>query len=153
MTLREKVAVRLPGVVLVAIAAILLWHTFDPAYSSRLSTLKFGPVFFPRVVLTIWLLLSLPLVFVVPEAVRHSVLEHRKAWPGVFFVVALTVYVWLLPGLGYLIATFVFGAVVQVIAGERRPVRALFWSAVLTVLSWACFELGLEIILPSGKWI
>ncbi|MEW5423293.1 tripartite tricarboxylate transporter TctB family protein [Amorphus sp. 3PC139-8] len=143
----------MPGAVLVAVAAILLWHTFDPSYSSRLSTLKFGPVFFPRVILTVWLLLSLPLIFVVPRALRRSVLEHRKVWPGVFFVFALAIYLWLLPGLGYLLATFLFGAVVQLIAGDRKPLRFVFWSAVLTVMSWVCFELGLEIILPAGKWL
>lgn len=153
MTIPERVAVRLPGIALVLVAAVLLWHTFDPAYSSRLSTLRFGPVFFPRIILTIWLLLSLPLVFVVPPAVRESVLEHRKVWPGVFFVLALTVYVGLLPGLGYLITTFVFGTVVQLVAGERKLLRSVFWSAVLTVASWACFELGLEIILPAGRWL
>ncbi|WP_420392961.1 tripartite tricarboxylate transporter TctB family protein [Acuticoccus sp.] len=149
----DRVVVRLPAIALSLVAGILFWHTFDPAYASRLAGLQFGPMFFPRIILALWLCLALPMIVVVPSSVRNKLLEQRKAWPGIAFAVLLVTYVWLLPGLGYLITTFVFGVGVQLVAGTRNIVMAVIWSALIVGLSWVAFERLLEIILPSGRWI
>lgn len=153
MTRRENIIVRLPAITLSLVAVFLLWHTFDPVYASLLSGLQFGPVFFPRIILTIWLCLAVPMIFVVPLTMRDTILESRKYWPGIAFFLTLGVYLWLMPRLGYLISTFLFSVALQFIAGERKIVSLLVWSVALSGLSWFCFEHLLEIILPSGKWI
>lgn len=152
MSLREELLVRIPGLVLTTIALILLWHTFDPVYQDRLAGLQFGPVFFPQLVLGLWLCLAAPLIVFVPVDLRQTLLENRKYLPVVFFGMLLLAYVWILPWLGYLLSTLAFALALQLIVGDRKPLSLLIWSVVLSIGSWAAFEHVLEIVLPAGKW-
>ncbi len=64
-------------------------------------------------------------------------------------------YVFLLPFLGYRIATVLFVIVLQLVlrpAGERRWARVLIVALATTLVTHLVFEGYLSVLLPRGRW-
>jgi hypothetical protein len=115
-----------------------------------------GPAFYPRILLTITALLSAALV--VSDLVRRR-RAARPAPPVRYGLVLLTfaifsVYVALLPSLGYRVATFLFVGGLQ--ATLERP-HGRRWGLVLavalvtTLATYYVFEGYLSVLLPRGR--
>jgi putative tricarboxylic transport membrane protein len=114
-----------------------------------------GPAFYPRILLTITALLSAALV--VSDLVRRR--RAARPAPVRYGLVLLTfaifsVYVALLPSLGYRVATFLFVGGLQ--ATLERP-HGRRWGLVLavalatTLATYYVFERYLSVLLPRGR--
>jgi hypothetical protein len=69
---------------------------------------------------------------------------------------AFAVYVFLLPFIGFRIATFLFVAAVQIILqhplGWRRWVVVLVAALATVIATYFAFEVYLSVLLPRGRW-
>lgn len=115
-----------------------------------------GPAFYPRILLAVTAVLSAALL--VSDLLRRSA---RTASPPVNYRLVLlafaifTTYVFLLPVLGYRVATLLFVGVLQATLEPPRTPRA--WALVAVVaagamlVSYAVFERYLTVLLPRGS--
>jgi putative tricarboxylic transport membrane protein len=110
------------------------------------------PSFFPWIntvimlVLSVWLLargLKRPATERAPDMTGRS---RRAAWALGAFVA----YVAAMPGLGFILATVPFFAVMMVLFGERRPIWVCGGAVCATVLLYALFRYGFGVFLPRG---
>ena len=139
---------RLPGVVLTIIGVLLLVHTFSPQYAGTLVGLQFGPVFFPQLLLSGWLFLSVLSIFFIPEPLRRAMDEHRRHGKTVLLAILLLAYVVTLKSLGFLLGTFLLCLAAQWIVAGRVWARPILWAAALTLSGWVCFEFVVGVPLP-----
>ena len=148
------------GLVVLATSLALFWLTLG---LQRNPLVPIGPGFYPRIVLGITALFGLALVVADLLARRKAgaAAPPAAAPPRNYRLVALSfgvfgVYVLLLPGLGFRIATFVFVAAANLLlAPPQRPshwLRALALGAVTAVLAYYVFEQYLLVLLPRGRW-
>jgi putative tricarboxylic transport membrane protein len=110
------------------------------------------PSFFPWIntaimlVLSVWLLvqgLKGPATARTPDGTGRS---RRAVWALAAFVA----YVAAMPGLGFILATAPFFAVMMVLFGERRPIWVGGGAVCTTVLLYALFRYGFGVFLPRG---
>jgi len=143
------------GGLLALLSFFLLWETREIPHPPLI---PISPAFYPRVVLSIFLLLSLGLLISGLRAPLRTRAWDWRAWfirywmiLGSFFLFGL--YVLVLPILGYLLSTALFTAAMQWVLG-RRGVRRL--PAVLAVAvgtsagTYVVFQLYLQVLLPRG---
>jgi hypothetical protein len=115
-----------------------------------------GPAFYPRILLGVTAALSLALV--VTDLARRTApppalkVDHRLVL--VTFLV-FTVYVFLLPVLGYRVATVLFVGTLQSALEPPRTARAWGLVAVMavgaTLVTYYVFEVYLNVLLPRGR--
>jgi len=148
----------LAGLVVLATSLALFWLTLG---LQRNPLVPIGPGFYPRIVLGVTAALGFALVVADLVARRRKVAVAAAAAPRNYRLVALSfgafgVYVLLLPGLGFRVATFLFVAGVNLLlAPPRRPshwLRALALGAVTALVAYYVFEQYLLVLLPRGRW-
>lgn len=114
-----------------------------------------GPGYYPRILLTVTALLSAGLL--VADLWRRR--RPAPAAPVRYRLVILAflvfaAYVWLLPALGYRLATFLFVGALQ---AALEPPRGRRWALVLLValatsaVTYYVFEGYLSVLLPRGR--
>ena len=152
---REGIA----GLVCLVLSLGLLALTRDLPQSSMVPV---GPGFYPRIVLVLMAALSVMLLV-------SDVLAGRRGRPAPppararlnYGLVAATfgvfvVYVFLLPALGFRLATFLFVAVLQAVLepprGWRRWVLVLVVAVLTSWVTHLVFEHYLSVLLPRGRW-
>ncbi|HET7547765.1 MAG TPA: tripartite tricarboxylate transporter TctB family protein [Usitatibacter sp.] len=150
------------GLVILVVSLALLGLTFE-IHSNPL--VPVSPAFYPRLVLGSTAFLSfLMIVFDVaarrraPQAAAPA--KARPAKPRYDMVAVMfaifTVYVVLLPYLGFRIATVAFLAVMQYAMARPRTRRA--WivlalvASIATAVTYYMFEGYLQVLLPRGRW-
>ncbi|HEY1329593.1 MAG TPA: tripartite tricarboxylate transporter TctB family protein [Casimicrobiaceae bacterium] len=149
------------GLVCLAISVwlLLLTRGLPPAIM-----VPVGPAFYPRVVLSFMALLSVLLIAIELVAYRRASppAEAAATTPKASYLlvlatfVAFTLYVLLLPRLGFRIATVLFVAGLQVALSWPRT--ASRWVVVVLVAlgtAVVCdlvFERYLSVLLPRGDW-
>ncbi len=110
------------------------------------------PSFFPWIntmiilALSVWLLvrgLKQPATARAPNVPGR---RRRAAWALGAFVA----YVAVMPGLGFILATAPFFAVMMVLFGERRPFRVGGGAVCASVLLYVLFRHGFGVFLPRG---
>jgi len=110
-----------------------------------------GPPFFPWINTIVILALSATLLIQglvgADGPVPPRTAERQRAiWAlGVFVV-----YLAILPGLGFILATAPFFAVLMVLYGETRPRRVAVGAIVATGLLYLLFRHGFNVFLPTG---
>jgi hypothetical protein len=116
-----------------------------------------GPPFFPWINTAILLALSLALLVQGligtsaeknGQAVSTGTAEQR--WQATWALGAFLVYLVILPGFGFLLATAPFFAVLMVLFNEPRPVRVAVGSIAMTVSLYILFRHGFNVFLPRG---
>ena len=112
-----------------------------------------GPAFYPRILFVVTAVLGFALV--VADLTRR---QRPKAAPARYRLVALAfaifgAYVFLLPWIGYRVATFLFVAALQAaLEGPRAHwLRGLVVAFVTTVATYYVFEVYLSVLLPRGS--
>lgn len=140
------------GLVCLAGSLVLLWASREiPAPP----LVPIGPGFYPRLVL--WATAAMSALLVVSDLVSR---RRAAAAPASYRLVVLafavfTGYAFLLPVLGFRVATFLFVAVLQV--GLEWPARGRGWARVgavaflSTLVTYLVFESYLYVLLPRGR--
>ena len=115
-----------------------------------------GPAFYPRILFGVTAALSVLLL--VGDLWRRG--ARPSAAPASYRLVlrtflVFTVYVFLLPVLGYRLATLLFVGVLQATLDPPRSWRAWALAAVMaaatTVVTYYVFEVYLNVLLPRGR--
>ena len=139
----------LSGLLFVGVALFGLWLSRDYPIGTAL---RMGTGYVPR--LLCWVLLGLGTVIVVMglregQDERRLDFSDRSGWRPVIFVTAsLVIFGLTLERLGLVISILLLIAVGAVAARGLRPLETLAAAAVLIVLSWAIFILGLGLTIP-----
>jgi hypothetical protein len=147
------------GLVCLAISVILLTQTFGlPAAT----VVPIGPAFYPRVVLSILMLLSIILIALDFRAMQISRAAPAAAGPPPNYQLVLAtfiefgLYILLLPPLGFRIATFVFVLSLQVTLEWPRSSKhwllAIAVAAATSLICYVVFQDYLSLLLPRGTW-
>jgi hypothetical protein len=141
----------LAGVVLLASSLFLLWASRSLPHPPLVPV---GPAFYPRILLAMIAVLSLALIVSDVRAPhRESPAPTRYRLVLVAFAI-FTGYVFLLPWLGYRLATFLFVGAMQ--AALEWP-RGRGWALVAVValgtslVTYYVFEGYLSVLLPRGR--
>ena len=145
------------GLVCLAISVILLTQTFGlpPA-----AIVPIGPAFYPRVVLSILMLLSVILIALDVRAMRTAAAPAAGPPPNYRLVLATFIefglYILLLPPLGFRIATFLFVLSLQVTLEWPRSSKhwllAIAVAAATSLICYLVFQNYLSLLLPRGTW-
>jgi hypothetical protein len=146
---REGVA----GLVLLAGSLLLLWMSLS---LPQPALVPIGPGFYPRILFGVTAVLAAALVASdlwrrgrrpAPAAVRYRLVLVAFA--------VFTAYVFLLPVLGYRVATVLFVAILQSSLDPPRTARAWAMVGVTAVASmlvtYYLFEAYLNVLLPRGR--
>jgi putative tricarboxylic transport membrane protein len=147
--------------------ALSIWFWVLTFFLPPAAIVTIGPAFYPRIVLTLLGLLSAILIVMDFRAMRALYAAGAppvpaKAGPAPNYRLVLItfilfgLYIFLLPGLGFRIATFLFVIALEVsLDWPRSPKHWLLAIAVAVATSWAChivFEDYLSVLLPRGMW-
>ena len=151
------------GVICLGLSIAMLVMTRDLPHSPLV---PIGPDFYPRIVLIVGALLSAILVaadIVTNLRGRGATAAAPSPAPAakrnyalvLLTFIVFTVYVALLPWLGYRIATFLFVAVEQAVlerpASRRRWVVVFITAAATSFVTYIVFEHYLQVLLPRGS--
>lgn len=125
-----------------------------------------GPDYYPRIVLTSMAVLSAMLVVfdlwrqrarAAPATAKTPAAPEMRNYRLVAITFAVFAgYVFLLPLVGYRVATFIFMAALQAVFEAPRSARR--WIVVLVsalataAVTYVVFEHYLSVLLPRGKW-
>lgn len=140
------------GGTLLILGGALLHQTFDARYAGQGAGAVFSPMFYPRIVLGIWIALAAILVVKGLLAGRSPPAAHRA---GRFALLAglLVVVIAALPIAGFLPAATLFVLLAPPILGYRRPVPWLLTAALFPAAVWHIFNNVLNIPLPASAWL
>jgi len=114
-----------------------------------------GPPFFPWVNTVILLALSAGLLLQgilgkTENGIEQPSMDPAQRWQTVWALGAFVVYLAILPGLGFLVATAPFFAALMVLFGERRWLWIAIGSIGVTVFLYVLFRHGFNVFLPRG---
>jgi putative tricarboxylic transport membrane protein len=145
------------GLVSLVASVALFWIAGDLPKSALV---PIGPDFYPRMALGVTALLSTVLVVEGVVAGLRPREPAAGARPNYRLVVEafaiFFLYVALLPGLGFRIATFLFVGVLQAVIepprSRARWLTVLVVALVTTLVTYVVFERYLSVLLPRGRW-
>ena len=145
------------GLVSLVASVVLFWIAGDLPKSALV---PIGPDFYPRIALGVTALLSAVLVIEGILAGLRPPERAAGARPNYRLVVetfaVFFLYVGLLPGLGFRIATFLFVVVLQAVIEPPRSrgrwVTILVVALVTMLVTYVVFERYLSVLLPRGRW-
>ena len=114
-----------------------------------------GPPFFPWVNTAILLALSVGLLLQgllgkTQEGIEQPSMSAAQRWQTVWALGTFVVYLATLPGLGFMVATAPFFAVLMVLFGEKRWLWVAIGSIGMTVFLYVLFRHGFSVFLPRG---
>jgi putative tricarboxylic transport membrane protein len=141
------------GMVLLALALFLLWESTEPRYAVRVPGHEFGPMFYPRLILGIWLVIAVAIT--VRGALLMSSDESVQAleWGQLASVIVITgVYMWVVTLLGFVLSSALYIFVVLTLLGFRRPIIVAALSIGFPLVTWSVFQFLLRIPLPTSPW-
>jgi cell division protein FtsW (lipid II flippase) len=151
----------LAGLVILAGSAVLYWATLSIESNSLVPV---SPAFYPRLVIGATAILAALLVAQDFFARRRAPAREPGAATGaapkygmvVLLFAIFAGYVFLLPPLGYRVATFAFVVVMQLALEPARTPRrwivTLVVAVAVTLVTYYVFEHYLQVLLPRGRW-
>jgi hypothetical protein len=151
----------LAGLVILAGSAVLYWATLSIESNSLVPV---SPAFYPRLVIGATAILAALLVAQDFFARRRALAREPGAATGaapkygmvVLLFAIFAGYVFLLPPLGYRVATFAFVVVMQLALEPARTPRrwivTLVVAVAVTLVTYYVFEHYLQVLLPRGRW-
>jgi putative tricarboxylic transport membrane protein len=84
------------------------------------------------------------------EDERREVFARKRWKQVVIIIIALSIYAWLVPILGYVIATFLFMGSIFKFAGVGKWWKAIVASFLTTFITFYLFSVLLGVQLPTG---
>ena len=115
-----------------------------------------GPAFFPDLIASIMVVLSLVLVAKgTRDLLRGDEPVGRPALSlkGVAVLAVIALYIYLLPTLGYLFAGVPFFAALMWLSGTRKWIPLIVGSIVIPAALFYLFRDGFQILLPHASWM
>lgn len=132
-------------------SAFLFWHTFDPVYDTAFAAAGRGPVFFPRIILGLMIVLAAAVTL--RSALAEGGAADRRGARPVLIAMALTAaYVFAITQVGYLFATLAYGMLLPLVFGDRNLLAIVGFAVGYAVATWFVFERVFLIILPKSPW-
>lgn len=143
------------GLVVLATSLVLFWQTLGLKGTALVPV---GPGFYPRIVLGLTgafaaLLVVLDVLDKSKPASKDSGADYRAV---VLHFVLFGIYVGVMPGLGFRIATFLYVAAAN--AFMAPPSKPMHWLRVVllalgtAVATYLAFDVYLTVLLPRGRW-
>lgn len=138
-------------------ASLIIFFYLIPTFVSGGTHTELSPRFFPRVATILLGLLSLLMMISSARALKQSdelgglrrLLAYRPSctlsWPVVITVFCLCAYFLLFEHLGFLISTPPVVAVMMWLFGQRRPLRIILISLILTGVIYTLFTYALKV--------
>ena len=136
------------AIVLIVLSATFLVGVFDIRSPKGLDPA--GPRFFPLLVTSAWLLLSIGYLVEGLRSPRTSRQADRTWFEPVAVSALLVLYALLVVPLGYMIATALLFFAAARVLGSRQVVRDIVVAVVLAVVVYVAFTQFLDISLPEG---
>ncbi|MEV6288699.1 tripartite tricarboxylate transporter TctB family protein [Kribbella sp. NPDC051770] len=136
------------AVVLVVLSATFLVGVFDIRSPKGLDPA--GPRFFPLLVTSAWLLLSIADLIEGLRSPRTAKSADRSWFEPVAVSALLVLYAFLVVPLGYMLATALLFFAAARVLGSRQLVRDIVVAVVLAVVVYVAFTQFLDISLPEG---
>lgn len=134
------------GVVMLAIGAFLLSSSYSTSYSG--AEMENGPMFFPQILLWLWVALSVGII--IEDLRKNAPIVQRQQVGTLLLVMALVgAACVLLSIVGFIPVCFVFFAGYGYVLKFRNLPILFLISAAFTVLIWAVFNYALQISLPE----
>jgi len=142
------------GLVMLGLGAFLLYETTDPRYAAALAGHEFPPMFYPRLLLGLWLFLAFLILLrggalLGAEAAAPSLDLVRL---GGFIVLAGIYVTWLVFAVGFLFASVAFALLGMLFLGARHKLWVPVIGVGFPLLVWHLFQNVLGIPLPKSPW-
>jgi len=133
------------------VAASLLWHTYDSNYDGMGIGAEFGPMFYPRILLVLWLVLSAGLII---EALllREKPIANQRWGMLLGTLVLVAGSTLLLNVIGFLFASLLFCILACLFLGYREPIGLVLTGIIFPICTWYLFHEILMIRLPVSPW-
>jgi putative tricarboxylic transport membrane protein len=111
-----------------------------------------GPPFFPWINTVILMTLSLALLAsgLFGGDARVATTDRGARLRGAAVLGSFFGYLLVLPGLGFVLATIPFFALMMALFGERRPLPVAAGAIGITLVLYILFRYGFSVFLPSG---
>jgi len=138
----------------IAVSLILLYEAKKPYYEAGVADLGVSPVFFPLLLIYIWLVLSIliltrGLILRKKQQPTKIQINFIKSLKG-FLIVCL--YAYLMPILGFYLASVFFSLSFMTVFGYQRKFPLLTISFLFPLLLWYIFTFLLNVSLPVSPW-
>lgn len=154
MTAKRKPALSpeaIAGMLLLGIGVLLFVHSFDEKYAGMGIGAEFGPVFYPRVLLVLWILLAG--ILTVQTLWRTRAIAAQDWLMIVRVMVIVSASTLLMEVIGFLLSAILFCIAYPWVTGYRRPVGLILVGLIFPVVVWYLFENVLMIRLPANPWL
>jgi hypothetical protein len=113
----------------------------------------FSPMFFPRLLLVLWMGLSILIAARCMFANLPNEVLSAQRWPRVAAVcIAVAVFTWLMEAIGFILAMVPACIVVGLLFGYRRTGPLLCFAVVFPVAVWLIFVKVIQVPLPYSPW-
>ncbi len=128
-----------------------MYHTFDPEYQQMGIGAQVGPIFYPRILLVVWLLLSVGML--IEAAVKNGAKGKDISWKNALLMLLLIgLCVAAMEYIGFLLSSVAFFFISCLIFGYRRYFIMVPVSIAFPVGLWLIFVHVLNIPLPTSMW-
>ncbi len=140
------------GAVMLGFGAFLLWEASDPKYRSMGVGTPFDPVFYPRILLYIWM--------AVASAVTLRGLVRREAppkethdWVKLAVITGVIgAYTFSISFLGFFFSSVLLCGTVCLFLRVKQPVLLVIFSVLFPLATWFTFVHLLALPLPVSPW-
>ncbi|WP_167512316.1 tripartite tricarboxylate transporter TctB family protein [Oceanidesulfovibrio marinus] len=139
------------GGVMMLLGVAFMIHTFDSAYKVMGIGAQVSPIFYPRILLTAWLLLSVGIL--IEAAFKKGKSSKDYSWKNallMFLLIGLCVAA--MEYIGFLLSTVAFFFASCLIFGYGRYSVLLPVGIIFPVALWLIFVEVLKIPLPTSMW-
>jgi len=138
------------GFLLLAGAGLLI-HSYDARYEGMGVGAAVTPMFYPRILLWLWVLLAMALVVKPLMGKERNVPTQR--WPALLGIVATAgAGAALMNVIGFLFSSILFCLAASLQMGYRRPLGLVLTGIVFPLATWYLFQKLLMIPLPVSPW-
>ncbi|MGE0205178.1 MAG: tripartite tricarboxylate transporter TctB family protein [Hyphomicrobiaceae bacterium] len=133
------------------LAAGALWLEMQKPQYEGSGPFGFGPIFFPQILLTLWVILAV-LMLIRAFAVWREPAPDMAWWVFIGLAVATGLYIYLMGQIGFALSSIVFLAVVIPALGYRHPIVVPAAVVLFPLITWYAFVYLLGIPLPTSPW-
>lgn len=137
---------RMTSMVLLLIAAVLLYNTYGQQYADLGGA--FSPMFFPRIILWLWVLLAL--LDLASELITRKETDKPQILRVTVIALATLLFLWSMTRLGFFLSAVPFTALVLMMLNIRKPLPLLAVSVGVPMVLVALFNHILTLPLPTS---